>query len=151
MSTFHQATEIATELAARLATITLANGFNSDIGLNVLRGRRRIDDNQVPCAVLIEGPDTPSSGPGKLPTVEVVQSYVLVAYHECDPDHPNDKGHELIKDLKRAIFSDGVTLAGQVRRVHYRGRDIGPRGDGVGIVSATVEIDVDFVEDLTNP
>lgn len=151
MSTFHQATQVATELAARLATITVANGFNSDIGLRVLRGRRRIDDAQVPCSVLAEGPDTPTSGPGRLPTVEVKQSYILIAYHECDPDHPNDKGHELLKDLKRSIFADGVTLGGQVKRVHYRGRDIGPRGDGVNIVCATIEIDVDYVEDLTNP
>ncbi|PJC14276.1 MAG: hypothetical protein CO065_14680 [Comamonadaceae bacterium CG_4_9_14_0_8_um_filter_57_21] len=151
MTTFHQAAEVASELAARLATITVANGFHSDIGLRVLRGRRRIDDGQVPCAVLVEGADTPSSAPGALVTVEITQTYVLVAYHDCNPDHPNDKGHELIKDLKRAIFSDGTTLAKQVKRVHYRGRDIGPRGDGVGIVSATVEIDVVFVEDLTNP
>lgn len=151
MTTFHQAAEVATELATRLATITVANGYNTDIGLRVLRGRRRIDDGQVPCAVLVEGADTTTSAPGQMTTVEVVQSYVLVAYHDCDPDHPNDKGHELIKDLKRAIFSDGTTLAKQVKRVHYRGRDIGPRGDGVGIVSATVEIDVVFVEDLTNP
>lgn len=151
MSTFHQASQVAAELAQRLAKITVANGFHTDIGQRVLRGRRRIDDGQVPCAVLAEGPDTPTSAPGRLPTSEITQSYVLIAYHECDPDHPNDKGHELIKDLKRAIFADGVTLAAQVQRVHYRGRDIGPRGDGVGIVCASVEIDVHFIEDLTNP
>lgn len=151
MTTLHQADQVATELDTRLKRITVANGFNSDIGLRVLRGRRRIDDGQVPCAVLVEGPDTPVSGPGRMASAEITQSYVLIAYHECDPDHPNDKGHELIKDLKRAIFADGTTLANQVQRVHYRGRDIGPRGDGVGIVCATIEIDVNFIEDLTNP
>lgn len=76
---------------------------------------------------------------------------MLIAYDACHPDHPNDKAHLLIKDLKRAIFADGVTLGGNVLRVEYRGRDIGPRGDGVEIVCASVEIAVKFVEDLANP
>lgn len=151
MSTLHQAAEVANELTSRLSQISVANGSNTDVGLKVLRGRRRIDDNQVPCVVLAEGPDQPSAGPGRLPTVELAQTYILIAYHECEPDHPNDMGHLLLKDLKRAIFHDGVTLGGKVVRVTYRGRDIGPRGDGVGIVCASVEIDVNFVEDLTNP
>ncbi len=151
MSTIHQASQIAAELATRLGTITVANGSHTDIGLKVLRGRRRIDDAQVPCVVLAEGPDSPTRGPGRIPSAEVVQTYVLIGYHACDADHPNDMGHLLLKDLKRAVFKDGVTMGGQVARVEYKGRDIGPRGDGVGIVCASIEIDVSFVEDLTNP
>lgn len=146
-----KASDIAAEIASRLAGITVAAGFNTDIGLNVMRGRRRIDDNQVPCVVLVEGADDPTPGPGRIATTEVLQSYVLVAYHACHPDHPNDMGHDLIKDLKRAVFGDGVTLGGKVRKVTYQGRDIGPRGDGVAIVCANIEIQVMFAEDLTNP
>lgn len=151
MSTINQASVLAIEIAARVATITIANGFHTDIGLNVLRGRRRIDDHQVPCVVVVEGLDTPTAGPGRMATAEINQSYMLIAYHACNPDHPNDKAHDLIKDLKRAIFKDGVTLGGAVPRVEYKGRDIGPRGDGVGIVCASIEIAVKFVEELTNP
>ena len=151
MSTLHSASDIAGVIAARLATITIANGKNTDVGLRVLRGRRRIDDAQVPCVVLAEGPDNPTPGPGRLPTCEVSQSYILIAYHACDADHPNDMGHLLLKDLKRAVFHDGVTLGGNVVRVKYAGRDIGPRGDGVGIVCASIEVEVSYVEDLTNP
>lgn len=151
MSTIHTAAEVSDLIATRLGGISIANGYFSDIGLRVLRGRRRIDDHQVPCVVIVEGADQPTPTPGRLPTVDIEQTYVLIAYHACDADHPNDKAHELLKDLKRSIFSDGVTFGGNVSKVQYKGRDIGPRGDGVGIVCASIEIEVRFVEDLTNP
>lgn len=151
MSTINQASALAAEIEARIERISIANGFNTDIGVRILRGRRRIDDDQVPSVVIAEGLDSPTPGPGRLPTAEVSQTYMLISYHECDPDHPNDQAHLMIKDLKRAIFHDGVTLGGKVPRVKYAGRDIGPRADGVGIVCASIEIAVSFVEDLSNP
>lgn len=147
----NKASDIALALTTRLSTIKKVSGFNTDVGLNVMRGRRRIDDRQVPCVVLVEGADSVTPAPGRLVTAEVKQRYILVGYYPCDAIHPNDSGHLVIKDLKRAIFSDGVTLGGAVRKVEYKGRDIGPRGDGVDIVCATVEIEVSFAEDLQNP
>lgn len=151
MTTLNSASDVALAVAARVAGITIANGFNTDIGLKTMRGRRRIDDSQVPCAVIAEGLDVVTKGPGRFSANEIAQTYVLIAYHACHPDHPNDKAHEVIKDLKRAIFKDGTTLDGSVKRVEYIGRDIGPRGDGVSIVCCSIEIVVHFVEDLANP
>jgi hypothetical protein len=151
MSTLNKASDVAAEITARMGQVSIANGFNTDVGLRVLRGRRRIDDGQVPCIVIAEGLDQVTASPGRIPSAEIQQTYILIAYHECHPDHPNDKAHELLKDLKRAVFKDGVTLGGKVHRIDYRGRDIGPRGDGVGIVCASIEVEVKFVEDLTNP
>lgn len=150
MTYLKKAADIATELSARLAKIKVADGANTDIGSTVLRGRRRIDDNQVPCVVLIEGPDAPGTTPGRIPQCEIAQTYVLVGYDKCHPNHPNDKAHLMIRDLKRAVFHDGVTLGDKVRKVTYVGRDIGPRGDGVDVVCATVEITVSYVEDLAD-
>lgn len=151
MTTLHTARDAANAIAARLSTINVASGSITDIGLRVLRGRRRIDNEQVPCVVLAEGLDQINQASGRVPSCEVQQTYMLIAYHECDPDHPNDRGHDLIKDLKRAIFSDGVTLGGNVLRVEYKGRDIGPRGDGVAIVCASIEIVIKFIENLSEP
>lgn len=151
MSTFTKASEVAGEVAARMAGITIDNGYLTDCGLKVMRGRRMISDDVVPCVVIAEGLDQVTAGPGRLTTAEIQQTYILIAYHECHPDHPNDKAHDMIKDLKRAMFGDGMTMLNKVRRIDYRGRDIGPRGDGVGIVCASIEIEVSFVEDLTNP
>lgn len=151
MTTLNTASEIASELALRMASVTKANGYFTDAGTRILRGRRHIDDSKVPCIVIAEGLDQVTQHPSRLTQAEIFQTYMLIAYHECHPDHPNDKAHELLKDLKRAVFGDGITLGGKVRRVEYKGRDIGPRSDGVGIVCASIEIEVKFIEDLTCP
>jgi len=145
------AAEIAANLAVRLATITLASGAETDIGNLVLRGRRNVDEAMVPCCVLIEGSDTITDRPGRLPAVAITQRYVIGAYVRCDANHPNDAAHAAIRDIKKALFGDGGTLDGRVMKASYRGRDIGPRMDGVPIVFVTVQIDIDYVEDLTRP
>ena len=79
---------------------------------------------------------------------------------QCDPDNPNDMAHQIISDIKKAVFSNTdatrvdttmgtVSFGGRVKSVHYRGRDIGPRTDGVPIVFAVVHIDVVYVEQLS--
>lgn len=148
MSYLKKASDIAQVLADRLATIKVTGGFKTDIGNTVLRGRRRIDDHQVPCVVLVEGPDQPTPAQGRIAQADIAQTYILVAYDKCHPNHPNDKAHLMLSDMKSAVFGDGVTLNNQVRKVTYIGRDIGPRGDGVDIVCATIEITVNYVEDL---
>jgi hypothetical protein len=42
-------------------------------------------------------------------------------------------------------------LNGQVKRVEYLGRDIGPRSDGEAIVLAIIEIGVQYVENVATP
>lgn len=148
---FTKASEIAVELSARLATIKVADGFHTDIGLRVYRGRRKIDDEMIPCAVLFEGADDVSNPPGHPIEVKVDQGYVLGGYAKCDPDNPNDTAHLIIKDLKRAVFGGAATLGGKVRVVQYNGRDIGPRADGVAIVFAVIEIEVEYAETLLDP
>lgn len=151
MSQYQRAEDIALDLTSRLATITVANGYETDIGLRVFRGARKVADEQVPCAVLIEGADGVEQAPGRIPNVKVSQGYVLGGYAQCDVMNPNDMAHKIIRDLKRAIFTDDTGLGGKVSRIGYRGRDIGPRTDGVPIVFALIEIDVNYVEDLRNP
>lgn len=151
MSQYQKAGDISSALSERLATIKVANGFETDIGLLVMRGTRKVEDDQVPCCVLIEGADRSEQGAGRLPVAKVEQEYILGGYAPCDPGNPNDAAHKVLRDLKRAIFKGDTTLGGRVPRVEYKGRDIGPRTDGVPIVFAMIEISVTYVEDLTNP
>ncbi len=151
MSLYQTAGEIATALSARLATIKKVNGFETDIGLRVYRGVRKVEDDAVPCAVLIEGSDTVVSRAGKLPTANIDQGYLLGGYAPCDPNNPNDAAHAIIRDLKKAVFAGNATLDGKVPMVTYTGRDIGPRTDGVAIVFALIEVTVNYVENLTAP
>lgn len=152
MSTYSTAEAVSNEINRRLATILLANACETDIGRDIMMGRRKMPgDERPPCIVLLEGPDNPKDQPGRLPSALISQSYVIDGFDACDPDNPNTKAHAIIRDIKRAIFSDGSTLAGAVRLVTYDGRDIGPRADGVALVQARVMISVEYVEQLGSP
>jgi len=148
--------EVAAEIKGRLDAILVTNSCETNIGTKVFQGRRKINNDEVPCAVLIEGEDTVTDLAGRqLTDARLAQRYVLIGYDACDPENPNVKAHAMIRDLKRAIYKTaGVpsgNLGGAVRAVRYQGRDIGPRADGVAIVMAIVEIVVEFSEDLANP
>jgi hypothetical protein len=148
--------DIAEALKTRLSAILLENDCETDIGSRFMYGRRKIDDNQIPCCVLHEGEDTPTKRNSRTkPRYDIEQRYILGGYDFCDPLNPNTTAHKIIRDLKRAIFQtngeeDG-TLGGKVLEVEYLGKDIGPRSDGGKSVFAVVEIVVRFVEAVANP
>lgn len=150
------AAEIAEHISNRLALVRTANGCETDLGREVFRGRHQIGDEQVPCVVVFEGPDSPTDQSGRTMTnVQIAPRYVLAAYVPCDPKHPNDAAHAAVRDIKRAMYREGTqpsaNFGGRVRRVIYKGRDIGPRADGKAIVFVTVDLVVEASEDLANP
>lgn len=152
MSTYTKAADVAAEVATRLALILLTNACETNIGRDVMRGRRKLpEDDKPPCIIVIEGNDDPQDTPGRIPSCHTMLPFIIDAFDVCDANNPNDKAHAMIRDIKRAIFKDGATLGGQVRSVKYTGRDIGPRPDGAALVQARVTIEVEFVEDLQNP
>lgn len=154
MTVYVKSSEVAAEIVARLSTITVANGYETDIGLSIKRGRRKLPiESEVPCSVLIEGNDNVDDASGRIQTalVKVTQPYLIDGFDVCDPDNPNDKAHAMIRDIKRVLFKDGRTFGGKVVEVTYQGKDIGPRADGAAFVQARVAIEVSFAEDLANP
>ena len=102
MTILNTAEQIALELSARVGEISIANGYNTDIGIKNYRGRLKIDQDDIPCCVVVEGADTIGKSTG-LQNIQVFQEYVLGGYAFCDPDNPNDTAHKIIKDLKRAV------------------------------------------------
>jgi hypothetical protein len=151
-STYTTAGEISAEIDRRVKGILLTNGCETNIGRDVSRGKRKMPgEDVVPCAVIIEGDDSVSDRPGRMPSALIQQAYIIDGFDKCDPDHPNDKAHMMIRDIKRAIFAGDATLGGKVQMVKYMGRDIGPRPDGAALVQARVLLVVTFAEDLTNP
>ena len=154
MSLLLTAETIAAELVARMATLTVAQGAETDVGTRVLQGKRSIDKSQIPCVVIIEGEDMPESINART-DYQIDQRYALLAYLPCSVDNPNTAAHAAIRDLKRAVFRTGdrpdVKWGGKVKAVEYLGRDIGPRADGEAFVLAIVEIGVTYVENVANP
>ncbi len=152
MTIFTSASDIALEISQRLSQITIANGSLTDIGTRVFRGRHAIDEKHVPCVVVFEADDDVLDAMGKHSgKVKLSQVYALVSYLDCDPDVPNDAAHMALKDMKKAIFRGDRTFGGKVIEVEYKGRAIGPRADGVKSVSARLDIQVVYAEDLCNP
>jgi hypothetical protein len=154
--------DLSLALAARLETITIANGFQTDIGLTVFRGKGRIDEGDVPCCVIYEAGDKKdgdsqaaslAGGPTrmKLSDVHLMQRYFIEGHAPCDPDHPNDAAHAIIADLKRALFDGDRSFGDRVRRLFYHGRAIGRREDGARIVNASIVVDAEIVENLASP
>lgn len=145
-----KASDVALALSARIAAITTANGYATNVGAQVFRGRLTIDQGDLPCSVIVEGEDTVEDGKlsGK---VKLAQRYIIEGHAECDPAQPNDIAHLILADLKRAIFGGEKNFAGLLHDLRYVGRNIGARPDGTAIVAASVEIECVFVEDLTNP
>lgn len=142
-------------LTELLKLITSANGFASNAGDKVYRGRQHLDESAVPCIVIGEADDVPTGEIQYGKTVSVKQRFVLDAWVASDPDNPNDAAHDAIADIKRVLFANvnatggGGQLQNVCQRIRYVNRSIGQRPEGGNIVRGTVVIEVSFKEDLS--
>lgn len=147
-----KASTLAERLSDRIAQITIANGYLTNIGAKVFRGKGKLDENDLPCTVLVEGEE-------RIDDSSEIQykaraRFTFEGHDACDPDHPNDKAHMIIADLKRAIFDGDRTFGGMIRPrigLRYAGRRIATRDDGARIIAASIDIDCEVAEDLTQP
>lgn len=144
-----KAEQLALALSASAGQISVANGYQTDIGLRVFRGKRRLAESDIPCVVLVEDDDEGKSTSVK--NCQISARYLLEGHMACDPDHPNDTGHKIVADLKRAVFSGDLSFEKQAIACRYHGRVIDPRTDGLSLIAAHIEIEIEFVEDLSNP
>ena len=150
-----KASDIALKLHSRLAQISVANGYNTDIGRYVRRGVLTFDAEAIPLTVMIEGEDTVTNQ--RYADVKLTQRYIFEGHMtllEPQIANPNDVAHLIIADLKRAIFSSDLTLDGELldkNQIKYVGRNIGPREEGQARVAASIEIAVTYNENLAEP
>jgi hypothetical protein len=142
---------LATAIAQRLALITTGNGYNTDIGTHLFKGKLKLDVSEFPAVILVEGETRVEAG--GIQKAKVVQRYIIEGHDTCDADQPNEKAYEILADLKRAIFTGDITFGGIVRPqdLVYVGRRIGVREDGAAVIAASIEIDCKFAENLTDP
>lgn len=149
------ASNIALKLHSRISNIRVANGFNTDIGQKVLRGRMTFDAAYIPLTVMVEGEDTPRQQ--KYADVEMEQRYIFEGHLDLDEseiENPNDKAHLIIADLKKAIFGSDLTLDGLLKdknAVKYIGRAMLAREEGQARVAASIEISITYYENLAQP
>jgi hypothetical protein len=145
--------EIELALTTRLQGITTANGYATDAGLRVFRGKRSISEDDVPCLVIVTGDleaEPGTQGP-QMVKVRPFLPYTVEGHIACDPNNPNDAAHQLIGDVKRCLWSQDFRLGGKAIGLYYAGRAIAPRESGVRVVVAAVHLSIMHVEDLKNP
>ena len=82
MTVYVRSEDVANELATRLSQISITNGYETDIGLRVQRGRRKLPaDDEPPLVQLVEGSDDviDESGRSTKSLIKVEQPYVFDA------------------------------------------------------------------------
>jgi hypothetical protein len=143
-----KASTIAQTLATIIGTIRTANGYATDIGAQVFRGKRKLDESDPPCSTIFEGEDMEQAQQG--PAVRLRQRYVVEGVSTCDPDNPNDAAHAIIADIKKAVWRNDEPFGVGVE-VRYAGRSIGTREVGSTLIAAAIELEIVFAENLANP
>lgn len=148
MSTINsKAKDISIALTAALATITKANGYRTDIGTKVSRGRPQLDENSIPLIVLVEGDETPEgrASPRSTEFKNGIE-YRIEGFDICDLNNPNDIAHDIVADLKKCVFGKAVPLAFEVK---YLNRIIGKREDGLKFNAGALVVAISYTEDVS--
>lgn len=144
---------VATVLLERLGTITQKNGFTTNMGENVFWGRVS-PPRHAQFVGLFEFEEDEVLTPPKLDsTVQLRVPYIIEAQAECDPEAPNAMGHDLVADIKRAVWGlDPVHLFPDgVNAVEYKGKKILPIDVGTKRVVVEVRLQITMMECLASP
>lgn len=147
------AKQILTKLDTRLKTILVANGYNTNAGQRVYRGRKSFDwgDAALFPAISVFDPEERCES-----LHEERNDYLLVFHVEAhgfaSASNPADLAHDLIADIKKALFiySD-QTLGGLVVSFEYKGREIQLPEDAGSVVSVRVVAEVKYPELYGDP
>ena len=147
MTTINRLRDLTSYLDGLMATVTVANGYLTNMGLAHYNGRRSLTTEDAPCVTLIVGPDEIQEQ--SLTKARTKQRYGFSAFVPCDADSPNDAGQDAREDLLAVLFAGGDDLDGRVKRIEYVGHSMAPRADGDTVIQVVVEVDVTFSQSLT--
>jgi len=91
---------IIQDIIARLGVITVANGYNTGIGVNVQRAKKAIDEDDVPVCNVWPRPETSEKRYGQeLCTMPVLIEGVM----EFGSENPSVVSERILGDLKKAM------------------------------------------------
>ena len=148
--------ELTLKICDRLAAIKIADGWLTDIGTTVFRGKMDLDVSELPCTVLANGDDNTIEQQNMQARLHL--RFVAEGHMFCDQNNPTDAVLDMSEDLKKAIFGgdssyDGIIRPSQNKTpgLRYIGRTIGTRESGSNAVSAGITFDCEIVENLNNP
>lgn len=149
--------QVLEKLVQRLAKVRQCNGFASDAGLHIFKGREDIwgEFETYPCITVLSGEQTTQQQVGH--KVRVFGDFIVVGLTESDPQCPLEAGHALEGDLMRALFPEAAAVTGNDRldgaatNVFYDGGLVAPREDGGRTTAAVINLRVEYTRHLFNP
>jgi len=99
---------IILDFISRLATITVANGYNTGIGAAVIRARKKIDPDELPATVVWPGPERAEHQYGYLQCVMQIKVEGIV---EFGATNPSVMAEQILGDIKKCILQPGNVIA----------------------------------------
>lgn len=129
------------EMEARLATIRVASGFNTELGVRVLPAGTYLDEDDAPCVALYEGrPDdeglmriAATGGPNAC-GLDFQVDYVVQAFiKRIEPQTALDAAEKAAQDILRALMgsnygalatASGHKITGRARGLTKKGADV---------------------------
>lgn len=145
---------------ARLQGITTANGFETNIGLNVSRARRTFDKAALPAVTIFETAAPPSDGAASESSASytVAQSFVVIAHVIAEQATTGRKLGLARADIKRALMQPddegryGISdVDGKIGALAFAGSDANPRQDGAVSESCAVSFVAIYQEGYGDP
>lgn len=154
MKTFRQF--IIEGLYDKISQVTLANGYFSDLGLNVFRGY--IDASIMPTAefVLILDSRERKINQGVRSQVQVTLDIDISIFFSRDGlTHPYDRARVLLGDVEQALFMEpGVAIDSTQRRdskdaLNYIESSVSYK-DELDLIQIDLKCDINYVYNLAN-
>jgi hypothetical protein len=138
--------EIQKRLSALLGTVTVANGYQNDIGPNVFRGRGVFgDETPLPSVSILEVPLPPEQM--QPPTDSGLASgkweLMIQGWVKDDKENPTDPAHVLLADVKKCLALESrksVEWADPANGILGLGRVIMAMYIGTGVVRPPDEV-----------
>ncbi|SEM75186.1 hypothetical protein SAMN04489760_14216 [Syntrophus gentianae] len=150
---------IIKDFMARLAVITTANGYNTDIGTTVLRAQKTVGPEDLPCCVVWPQQENSVPSYGENDCTMPIRIEGLAEFWSSNPSAISE---QILGDLKKCIFqpanTSSRTPSGWTRSPDYidslaysgGGTDSYPE-EGQKTVGASLLVEVGYTERIGDP
>lgn len=150
------ARQVLAAMAERLSVIRRADDYNTDAGYHVFEGRLYLDeDDDLPALSIIENLQAATTAQVDGTQVRETTAYEIQGLIACEPNRPLIEGHQLLADIKRALFRhpsgpafetliDGATI-------NYVGRQVFQRMESARYCEVHVLLEVTHIERYGDP
>lgn len=131
---------------ARAATITTANGYNTDIGLNIFRAISKIDPSRLPACVIYPLTETVEriGGGEYLCTMPLRAEAVALT----GITNPSVLAEEILGDMRKAFL--GARITPLIEEIHYASGGTNDYSHK-DTVSVTANFTIKYFSKINNP